>query len=77
MTKQEAAIVSAYTGYLIGDFADMHEYVEKIMGRPVWTHEMADKDVCEQIRDRSKSDFVGIEVVNPEATEIEGSVEGE
>lgn len=32
MTKREAAIVSAYTGYLIGEFKDYHAYVEEIMG---------------------------------------------
>lgn len=41
MTKQEKVIVSAYTGVLMCDFADLHEYIEKIMGRPVWTHELA------------------------------------
>lgn len=29
MTKQEAIIVSAYTGFLMCDFGDMHEYIEK------------------------------------------------
>ena len=32
MTKREAAIVSAYTGVLIGDFNEMHRYIEEIMG---------------------------------------------
>jgi len=60
MTKQEMAIVAAYTGYLIGDFSDMHEYVEKIMGRPVFTHEMGCKSVMEEIKEKSRSDFVNI-----------------
>ena len=30
MTKQEKVIVSAYTGVLMCDFADLHEYIEKI-----------------------------------------------
>lgn len=32
MTKQERVIVSAYTGFLMCNFGDMHEYIEKIMG---------------------------------------------
>ena len=60
MTKREAAIVSAYTGFLIGEFADMHKYVEHIMGRPVFTHEMADKAVVDQIHDAARADFVSI-----------------
>ena len=31
MTKQEKVIVSAYTGVLMCDFADLHEYIEKIV----------------------------------------------
>lgn len=60
MTKEQAAIVGAYTGYLAGPFSDMHEYVEKIMGRPVWTHEMGDKEIAEQIREAAKDDFLAI-----------------
>ena len=32
MTKREAAIVSAYTGYTIGSFFDMLEYIEENWG---------------------------------------------
>ena len=62
MTKQEAAIVAAYTGVLIGEFSDMHGYIEKIMGRPVWTHELGNEEFCEQIKDKAHDDFVGIPV---------------
>ena len=41
MTKREAAIVSAYTGVLIGDFDEVHKYIEELLGRPVFTHELA------------------------------------
>jgi len=60
MTKQEAIVISAYTGVLMCDFADMHKYIERIMGRPVWTHEMADNAMMEQIRERARPDFVDI-----------------
>ena len=63
MTKQEAAIVAAYTGILIGDFSDMHEYVEKKMGRPVWTHEMASEKFVQELKEATKEDFVNIPVV--------------
>ena len=33
MTKREAAIVSVYTGVLIGDFSDFYAYAVEIMGR--------------------------------------------
>ena len=63
MTKREAAIVSAFTGRLLGDFSDLHEYVEQIMKRPVFTHEMGSQAVSEEIKTRAKPDFVTIVVV--------------
>ena len=64
LTKEQAAIVSAYTGYLLGDFGTMHEYIEKIMGRPVWTHEMP--RLMDEIRERSRADFLSL-TPGPEA----------
>ena len=58
MTKQEKIIVSAYTGYLMCDISDMYEYIEKKLGRPVWTHELASKEVWAEIREATKSDFL-------------------
>jgi len=62
MTKQEAAIVSAYTGFLIGEFSNMHEYVERIFNRPVWTHEFGSKKIANKIKEKSKKDFCNISV---------------
>ncbi len=60
LTKEQAVIVSAYTGVLCCEFSDMHEYIEKIMERSVWTHEMADASVMQQIRNAAKTDFLSI-----------------
>jgi hypothetical protein len=60
LTAEQAAIIGAYTGYLAGPFSDMNSYIERIMGRPVWTHEMADKAVMEQIREAAKADFFAL-----------------
>lgn len=60
MTYHEKIVVSAYTGYLMCDFSDMHEYIEKKLGRPVWTHEMADKDIQEAIRNAVRPDFIAL-----------------
>ncbi len=61
MTKRECAIVMAHTGICMltdGDFQIFHEYVEKIMGRPVWTHEMGIPEVAEEIKQKSLADFL-------------------
>lgn len=60
MTRRESAIIGAYTGILAGPFDAMHEYIEEIMERPVFTHEMGSESVMEQIKDASKADFVAL-----------------
>lgn len=60
MTKREAAIVSAYTGYLIGEFSDFQSYAEGVMGRPIFTHEFP--YIAEELKDKSKKDFMSIKI---------------
>lgn len=57
MTTEERIIVSAYTGYLMCDFGKVHEYIDKKMGRPVWTHELADDVTIQKIREAIYDDF--------------------
>ena len=63
MTKREAAIIGAYTGVLLGKFDDMHSYIEEIMGRPVWTHELANEKTVDAIKEKSRADFLAIQVL--------------
>lgn len=61
MTREECAIVMAYTGITMlsgEDFGIYHRYIEDIMGRPVWTHELANESVVEEIKEKSKYDFL-------------------
>lgn len=61
MTKHECAIVMAHTGICMltgDDFGIYHEYIEKIMGRPVWTHELAIPEIAEEITQKSLNDFL-------------------
>ena len=60
MTKDERIIVSAYTGILMCSFADLHDYIEKKLGRGVWTHEMADENVQKEIKEKTKEDFLAL-----------------
>lgn len=63
MTDREKAIVMAYTGIsmLVADkFSIFHEYIEKICGRPIWTHELAEKEVWNEIKEKSKPDFIAL-----------------
>lgn len=60
MTYQEKIIVSAYTGYLMCDFKDVHKYIEEKLGRPVYTHELASLDVELEIAEKIKPDFLAL-----------------
>lgn len=61
MTDYEKAVVMAYTGVcmLNGDkFNIFLEYVDKIMGRQVYTHELAFN--ADEIKEKAKNDFIEI-----------------
>lgn len=60
LTKEQAAIIGAYTGTLAGPFQDLHEYAERKLERPIFTHEFADKKVNDEIQEKSKQDFLNI-----------------
>lgn len=61
MTDREKAIVMAHTGVcmLTGDkFQIFHKYVEDIMGRPIWTHDIGWLE--DEIKEKSKTDFIAL-----------------
>ena len=60
MTKREAAIVTCYTDFLIGNIDEVYKYLGEIVGSPVYTHEMP--TICGQYREEIKKDFVSIKV---------------
>ena len=60
MTNKEKIVVSAYTGFLMCDFDEMHQYIEKKLKRPVWTHEFADEKILEEIRNATRDEFLSI-----------------
>ena len=62
MTEREAAIVTAYTGILIGNIVAFHRYAEELMQGGIFSHEFANKELMEEIKNRSKDDFLNIEI---------------
>lgn len=57
LTKEQAAIIGAYTGILCGPFDEMHQYIEGLMGRPVFTCELGSKGTWEMIKELAKADL--------------------
>lgn len=60
MTKHEKLVVSAYTGYLMTSFAEFHEYVEKVLARPIFTHELGEEILTHKLQDAVREDFYKI-----------------
>ena len=60
MTEREAVVISAYTGISCCEFSPIHKYIEEIMDRPVFTHEMASKELFKKIKELSKPEFLKI-----------------
>ena len=60
LTVHQAAVIGAYTRVLAGKFSDMHEYIEVILERPVFTRELASEEVVQEIKEKSRQDFLSI-----------------
>lgn len=61
MTRDEALLLSAYTGYLlVPDFSDVHEFCERILGRPIYTHEFIDEKIVEEIKEKLKPEIMSM-----------------
>lgn len=63
MTLKERVIVETYTGICMtsGDERwEVYKYMAEIMGRSVYTHELADKEVQKQLKEKSRVDFLAL-----------------
>lgn len=58
MTKREGAILSAYTGIMLCNWQDYHDYLEELFGRPIFTHEILKLE--HEIKRLSEPDFKNI-----------------
>ena len=55
VTKSEAILISAYTGFLLTqNFDEVHKFCEELLGRYIWTHEFAREEVWVEIREKCK-----------------------
>lgn len=63
MTKREAAIIMAYTGFVTLKGKDLKyfaEYASKLLGYPVYTHDFGVPSVTDELHEKSKNDFIQI-----------------
>jgi hypothetical protein len=60
ITARQADILTAATGTLVGDFASFQLYAEKLLGRPILTHEFADRETWAELKEAARSDLLAI-----------------
>jgi hypothetical protein len=60
LTKEQAAIIGAYTGVTCGPFRDVQDYASRLLGRPLWAREMGSQACADEIRAAAKADFLAI-----------------
>lgn len=60
LTKEQAAVIGAFTGIAAGPFGDIHEYAERVLGRPILTHEFASHDLWDRLKDAARADFLSL-----------------
>jgi len=62
MNKRESAIISAYTGYLCGNFDDMQKYADELFGYPTFTHQFGNIEFINELHNKAKNDFVNLKI---------------
>lgn len=61
MTREEAILLSAYTGFLlVPNFSEVHKFCEDTLGRPIWTHEFADSCVQKEIQEKLRPQIMDL-----------------
>lgn len=60
LTREQAAIIGAFTGVTCGPFSDIHALAEKKLGRPIWTHQLASEALQEELKEAVREDFLAI-----------------
>lgn len=60
LTDEQANLVTAFTGFLIGDIASFQRFAERRLGRDVYTHHLASPDFWSALKANVADDFRAI-----------------
>lgn len=66
LTKEQAVIISGFTGILCGEFSDFHADVEKRLGRGVQTFEFWLEEFATEVKKLYEADFIEMGTVDKE-----------
>lgn len=61
LTKEQAIVLTGFTGIMHGSFSDFHEDVERRIGHGVFTHMFADKTFASKVKDMYSEDFLAMQ----------------
>ncbi len=68
ITKEERIILSAFTGVLLTkDQNSLLRYIENKLERSVYTHELVNPEIWQEIKEKARPDF--LEIMNKEIDE--------
>lgn len=76
LTKEQAVIISGFTGILCGEFSDFHADVEKRLGRGVQTFEFGFKEFATEVKRLYEADFIEMGTVDKEQAKAQAVPEG-
>jgi hypothetical protein len=60
LTKEQAIVITGFTGITACQFRDFHGDVEKRLGHPVWRHQFGDIKFMEKIQELYREDFLSM-----------------
>jgi hypothetical protein len=58
LTKEQAAIIGAYTGISCGSFTDIHKLAEELLKRPISMREFASEVLNDELKEKVKPMFL-------------------
>lgn len=74
MTLKERVIVETYTGICMTSAEErdeVYKYMEGLLGRPFFTHELANRETQDLLNKKAKADFLALCVPEAQANELE------
>lgn len=60
LTKEQALIITGYTGYTCCNFGDFQLDAEKRLGRSIFTHEFGTEEVRDELKEVYRDDFLAM-----------------
>lgn len=60
LTEEQCVVLTAFTGVMMVEWPAFQVYAEKILGRPIFTHEFGSYEVLAQIREAARDDFMAL-----------------